>query len=179
MNFCNQCGKAVSHKIPEGDDRKRFVCDKCGIVHYQNPLVVTGCLPVAEDGRILLCRRAIAPRRNYWTLPAGFLEKNETTAEGALRETMEEACAEVSINGLYRVYDLPHISQVYMFFLGDLQGSYAPGAESLEVELFSEESVPWNRIAFPVVTKALKDYFAEQRLGQFSFHMHQVVIPSP
>ncbi|MFT5561245.1 MAG: ADP-ribose pyrophosphatase YjhB (NUDIX family), partial [Litorivivens sp.] len=119
MNYCSQCGKTVEHLIPEGDNRRRFVCVSCDHIHYQNPRIIAGCLPVFEN-QVLLCRRAIEPRKGYWTLPAGFLENGETTSDGALRETVEEANAEVDIQNLYTVFSLPHISQVYMFFRADL-----------------------------------------------------------
>ncbi len=119
VKYCSTCGQSVGLRIPNGDNRERFVCDGCGTIHYQNPKVVTGCLPVYGD-RVLLCRRAIQPRAGLWTLPAGFLENGETSSDGAIRETLEEACANVSIEGLYAVFNLPHISQIYMFFRASL-----------------------------------------------------------
>ena len=133
MKFCSSCGSMVVLSIPEGDDRERFVCSSCEIIHYVNPRVIVGCLPVYQD-RVLLCKRAIEPRRNYWTLPAGFMENGETTLEGAARETWEEARAEVGDMQLYRVFDVPYINQVYMFYRCDLQrGEYGAGPESLGV----------------------------------------------
>ena len=175
MNFCSHCGSGLVKRVPEGDDRQRHVCSSCERIHYRNPLVVSGCLAMDEQGKVLLCRRSIEPRRNFWTLPAGFLEEGESTLAGAQRETWEEAHAEVEVKGLYRVYDLPHISQVYMFFLGRLQGDFSSGPESLEVGLFDENEVPWDEIAFPVVDYALRDYFAERSEGKFSLLRH----PSP
>ena len=114
MKYCSQCGEPVSRKIPPGDNLPRFICDSCKTIHYQNPRVIAGCLPFFED-RVLLCRRAIEPREGYWTLPAGFLENGETTADGALRETREEANADVEVVDLYTLFSRPHISQIYMF----------------------------------------------------------------
>ena len=119
MKFCSSCGANVTVAIPEGDNRQRFVCFDCDTIHYQNPRIVAGCLPVWED-RVLLCRRAIDPRSGFWTLPAGFLENGETIADGAARETFEEAKARVSNLKLYTVFSLPHISQAYMFYLAEL-----------------------------------------------------------
>lgn len=155
MKYCSSCGSAVARRIPSGDNRERFVCDACGTIHYQNPKIVTGCLPVYED-RVLLCRRAIAPRMGLWTLPAGFLENGETSTQGAIRETFEEACANVAVEGLYTVFNLPHISQVYMFFRAALLNlDFAPGWESTDVKLFHEHEIPWDELAFPVDRKSV------------------------
>lgn len=162
MKFCSECGGRVSLRVPQGDDRERFVCDLCAQVHYTNPRLIVGC--VAEhDQRVLLCLRAIEPRRNFWTLPAGFMENGETTEQGAARETWEEARARVEGLSLYRVYDVPYISQVYLFYRCHLSdGQYAPGPESLECQLFAEHEVPWDQLAFPSVYRALRDYFADR-----------------
>ncbi len=167
MKFCTSCGSRVLLQIPEGDDRERFVCGSCELVHYVNPRVIVGCLPVYE-GRVLLCRRAIEPRRDYWTLPAGFMENGETTLQGAARETWEEARAKVSNLDLYRVFDVPHISQVYMFYRCNLDdGNYGVGPESLETGLYTRDEIPWDRIAFPVVNETLKAYFDDETSGHF------------
>jgi ADP-ribose pyrophosphatase YjhB (NUDIX family) len=167
MNFCTSCGSAVELRIPEGDDRERHVCVSCELIHYSNPRVIVGCLPVYDD-RVLLCWRAIEPRRDYWTVPAGFMENGETTLQGAARETWEEARARVSNLELYRVFDVPYISQVYMFYRCDLErGEYGVGPESLETVLFTERDVPWERIAFPVVRETLEDYFADRVNGVY------------
>jgi len=173
MNFCSHCGEPVRFAIPEGDDRPRYLCDACGSIHYQNPRIVAGTLPV-HDGRILLCRRAIAPRRGYWTLPAGFMENAETTLEAAARETREEACAEVAIHGLYTLINLPHINQVFMIFLADLEGGFAAGPESLEVALFGEDEVPWDELAFPTIERTLHRYFSDRRHGAYPLHMSDI-----
>lgn len=168
MKYCSSCGESLSERIPEMDNRIRHVCDSCGQIHYQNPRIVVGCLPVWE-GRVLLCKRAIEPRRGFWTLPAGFMENGETTLAGALRETREEANAQIHHTELYRLYDLPHINQVYMFYRGEIaEGRFAPGDESLAVELFTEAQVPWDELAFPVVRHALEDFFRDCKRGEFS-----------
>lgn len=167
MKFCTSCGSAVILRVPEGDDRERFVCTACELIHYSNPRIIVGCVPVYEE-RVLLCRRAIEPRRNRWTLPAGFMENGETTPEGAARETWEEARARVSNLELYRVFDVPYISQVYMFYRCDLEdGAFGVGPESLETALYREDEIPWSEIAFPVVQQTLEEYFADMREGRF------------
>ena len=165
MKFCSTCGASVSLRIPDGDNRERFICNSCDEIHYQNPKIVAGCIPEWE-GKILLCRRAIQPRHGLWTLPAGFMENGESTEQAAMRETWEEAGARVEIRSLYSVFSIPHISQVYMLFRGDLcEGHYAPGAESLECELFDAHTVPWDRLAFPVVKETLERYFRDKQQG--------------
>lgn len=139
------------------------MCEGCGSIHYENPKIVVGVLPIYPDERVLLCKRAIAPRSGYWTLPAGFLENGETMLEGGLREMHEEACASTKHGDLYRIYDLPYINQVYVFFHTKLSDEkYAAGAESTEVRLFAEHEIPWAEIAFPVVSETLKDYYREK-----------------
>lgn len=158
MKFCSSCGSSVTYKIPEGDNRSRHICDNCGTIHYSNPKVVVGSIPVWEN-QILLCKRAIEPRKGFWTLPAGFLENRETVEEGAARETLEEANAEIRIVGLQSVYSIPHISQIYMFFLADLvDGKFSVSSESEEVKLFSVNEIPWEELAFTSVHFALKKY---------------------
>lgn len=174
MKFCTLCGTKVVLQIPEGDDRERHVCPNCDHIHYINPRVIVGCVPVYE-GRILLCKRAIEPRKNYWTLPAGFMENGETTLQGAARETWEEAAATVSNLDLYRVFDVPHISQVYMFYRCEVNdGKYGVGPESLESGLYEEADIPWDQIAFPVVTETLKAYFADAPGGNFPVQVHNI-----
>ncbi len=176
MKYCSNCGNPVVVRIPEGDTRERFVCGACDIVHYQNPRIITGCMPVYED-RILLCRRAIHPRKGFWTLPAGFLENGETTQEGALRETLEEACARVEVDELYALYNLPHISQIYFFYRARLLDlDFAAGDESLEVKLFREQEVPWDELAFPVIRYTLEHYYSERSGGNFTLHTRNVII---
>ncbi|MFV0277863.1 MAG: NUDIX hydrolase [Parahaliea sp.] len=174
MNFCTSCGSEVTLRIPEGDDRERYVCVSCQAIHYTNPRVIVGCLPVHE-GRVLLCRRAIEPRRNYWTLPAGFMENGETSAAGAARETWEEARARAQQLELYRIFDVPHISQLYMFYrCGIAGGEFGAGPESIESALFAEADIPWEDIAFPVVHKALKEYFEDSRQGLYQVRVSAI-----
>lgn len=167
MKFCSRCGSEVQLLVPEGDNRPRHVCGECDMIHYQNPKMVVGTIPEWED-KILLCKRAIEPRYGLWTLPAGFMENAETSQQGALRETSEEANARVELIELYTLFNLPHISQVYLLFRGRLLDlDFAPGEESLEVALFSEDEIPWDQLAFPVVIETLKLYFEDRRKGAF------------
>lgn len=175
MKFCNNCGAVVALRIPPGDTHARHVCDACGTIHYQNPKIVAGCLPVWED-KVLLCRRAIEPRYGLWTLPAGFMEKGETTLEAAMRETLEEARAKVEIDGLCTLFNLPHIDQVYLLYRGRLLDlDYAPGEETLEARLFSEAEIPWQEIAFRVIQETLKLYFADRQSGHYRTHTGDIV----
>lgn len=167
MQYCCECGGPISVRVPAGDDRERFVCDHCATVHYRNPRIVAGCLVTHED-QVLLCRRAIQPRHGYWTLPAGFLENGETVAEGAIRETREEACAQVELGGLYSLYNLTHINQIYMFYLARLRTpEFACGAESLEVALFPAERIPWETLAFSAVRDALQHWQRDRLTGRY------------
>jgi ADP-ribose pyrophosphatase YjhB (NUDIX family) len=167
INFCNSCGTAVVHRIPEGDSLSRAVCDACGTIQYENPKIVVGCIPVHGD-RILVCKRAIEPRLGLWTLPAGFMENNETASEGAAREALEEANARVEIEDLYTVYSLPHISQVYMMFRARLLDlDVSPGIESLEVKLVTADEIPWDQLAFTMVRRTLEHYLEDRKRGVF------------
>ena len=171
MKFCSACGAPVEHRIPTGDSLPRYVCTNCGTVHYENPKMVVGCIPEWEN-RILLCRRAIEPRIGLWTVPAGFMENGETTAEGAARETLEEANARVEVLGLYALFNIPHISQVYMLFRARLlDPDFSAGAETLETKLFDEAEIPWNEIAFVTVRRTLRHYIDDRRAGEFRFHI--------
>ena len=176
IQFCCQCGEPITITIPEGDNRKRHVCLSCGYIQYQNPKVVTGCIPVWED-KILLCKRAIEPRYGYWTLPAGFMENGETLAQGAERETWEEACAPLRDTTLYAVYSLPRISQVYVMFRANLLSpdDYGIGVESLDTGLFEEHEIPWDEIAFRVVEKTLKRYLEERVTGNFTVEVSDII----
>jgi ADP-ribose pyrophosphatase YjhB (NUDIX family) len=170
MNFCPACGARVTLKVPAGDVFPRHVCEACGIIHYSNPKMVVGCIPVWES-RILLCKRAIEPRRGCWTPPAGFMENGETTAEAALRETLEEARARVEVGDLYSMLSVPHVNQVHIFHLARLLDlDFAPGAESLEVDLFEEADIPWKEIAFRTISTTLRHYFADRKLGRYGCH---------
>lgn len=179
MKFCNHCGATVTQRIPEGDNRPRFVCMQCRTIHYENPRIVAGCLPVWED-RVLLCRRAIEPRQGFWTLPAGFMENGETVQEAAARETLEEACARVRGLELYTLFDLPHIGQVYMLFRAELVDlAFCAGLESLEVRLFREDEIPWSELAFPTIGRTLECFFADRRRQVFPLRNETFGPPGP
>lgn len=174
MKFCSNCGGRLILRVPPGDSAPRHVCDVCNTIHYLNPKLIVGCIPIWHD-RVLLCRRGIEPRHGLWTVPAGFMELGETTVQGALRETLEEANARVEIEQLYALYSLPHISQVYMLFrsrLLDLE--FSAGAETLEVKLFGEAEIPWSELAFTTVRNTLRHYYADLKAGEFRFHMGTV-----
>ena len=163
MNFCSSCGAAVSFRIPEGDNLPRFICDECTMVHYQNPKVVTGCI-VHERDKVLLCRRAIEPRLGLWTIPAGFMENGETSNDAAVRETLEEAQAVVATDDLFAVYNIPLVNQVYIIFLAHFEKpGFSPGEESLETNMFTEDEIPWDDLAFKVVRESLTRYFENRR----------------
>lgn len=175
MNFCSLCGQPVTIMIPPDDDRMRHVCTACHTVHYLNPKVVAGCIPVYED-QVLLCKRAIEPRAGFWTLPAGFMELGETSLEAAVRETLEEAQARVRIQNLYAVFNLPHVNQVYLMFrslLLDLD--FAPGRESTEVRLFTESGIPWPDLAFATIRQTLTFFFEDRRTGRFPLHTGDII----
>ncbi|WGF87584.1 NUDIX hydrolase [Marinivivus vitaminiproducens] len=151
MRYCSACGHEVTRRVPDGDERVRFVCPSCGTVHYQNPKVVVGSVCRWQD-RVLLCRRAIEPRTGFWTIPAGYLELDESTEQGALREAWEEARARIRLTGLLAVYNVVRIGQVQMLYRAELLADdVAAGPESQEVELFSWDDIPWSDLAFPTV----------------------------
>lgn len=171
MKFCSDCGAAVSLKIPAGDSLPRYICNACATIHYQNPKMIVGCIAEWEN-RILLCRRAIEPRMGLWTVPAGFMENGETTAQGASRETLEEANARVEVGPLYAMYNIPHINQVYILFRARLLDlDFSAGTESLEVKLFDEADIPWEQIAFATVRNTLTHYYADRKAGEYRFHL--------
>ncbi len=171
MKFCSECAAPIVRLIPDGDDHLRDVCSQCKTIFYQNPKVIVGTLPIWDD-KVMLCKRAIEPRYGYWTLPAGFLELSESTWQGAQRETREEAGATVEEGMLYGVYDLPYISQIYMFYLAEVKdGLHEAGVESLEVDWFERSQIPWHDLAFPVIKTMLERYFLDRDNGTFStFH---------
>ncbi len=174
MNFCKNCGAEVDLVVPSGDDRPRHICPSCGTIHYENPKIVVGCVPVWED-KILLCRRAIEPRYGRWTIPAGYMENGETLAQGAARETLEEAGARVEIRRLYTVFNLTHINQVYLLFRARLlDNNFKPGQESLETVLFKERDIPWDDLAFLTVRETLRLYFKDRLKGEFPLHMGNI-----
>jgi ADP-ribose pyrophosphatase YjhB (NUDIX family) len=175
MKFCSNCGTAVEHKVPVGDNRARHVCPACASIYYQNPKIVAGCI-TELNGDILLCKRAIEPRYGFWTLPAGFMENDETSFEAAVRETWEEARAKVDVIELFALFNLPHVNQVYMMFRASLrEPAFAPGDESLEVACFAEEEIPWTALAFPTIHHTLKFYLDDRRAGCFRLHTGDIV----
>lgn len=174
MKFCSTCGAGVNLVIPEADNRERHVCTACGAIHYLNPKIVTGCIVEWQD-RILLCKRAIEPRYGWWTLPAGFMETGESTTQAARRETLEEANADVEILDLYTVINLPYVDQVYMMYRSRLRdGRFSSGPESLEVDLYDERDIPWDRLAFPAVRETLKFYYQDRNQGQFRIRTGEI-----
>ncbi len=174
VKYCSQCGSKGNYQIPEGDDRPRFVCSECRTVHYNNPKLVVGCIPIWEH-RLLLCRRAIEPRYGKWTIPAGFLEIGETVQDGAERETLEEAGAKVEGLEPYALYNLKFVGQIYLIFRSRLtDGSFRAGHESLAVRLFAEHEIPWDDIAFTVISKILRRYFTDAANGRFNFHIGDI-----
>jgi ADP-ribose pyrophosphatase YjhB (NUDIX family) len=171
MNFCTHCGGTLEEKIPDMDNRHRHTCTGCGHIFYKNPKIITGILPVYED-KILLCRRAIDPQKGFWTLPAGFMENNESLEDGALREADEEAGLDVSIDYLHSVYSIPHISQVYFVFHGTLQSlDFTCGIETLEISLFDKAEIPWDLLAFDSIAYVLKRYIEDGERGWSKPHI--------
>ena len=175
MKFCSYCGAQVARRVPPGDSLPRYVCDGCGEIHYQNPKLVVGCIPEFED-RLLLCRRAIEPRYGYWTLPAGFMENDETAGQAALRETVEEAGARVELGEPFSMLSIPHANQVHLFYRARLVDlNFRPGAETLETALFEEAGMPWKEIAFRSVGMTLRYWFADRKAGAFGFHAGDIM----
>ncbi|QOY93665.1 NUDIX hydrolase [Massilia sp. UMI-21] len=185
MKFCSECAHPVALAIPEGDNRPRYVCPHCHAIHYQNPKLVVGSIPVWEqDGKlqVLLCKRAIEPRYGYWTLPAGFMENEETTEQAAVRETEEEAGADIELGKLFTLLNVAHVHQVHLFYLARLRKlDFAPGDESLEVQLFTQDEIPWDELAFPTVRNTLELFFADRvkvrEGGTYGFHSRDIVRP--
>lgn len=170
IRHCRACGGDVAYRIPADDNRERAVCTRCGEIHYENPINVVGTVPVWQD-RVLLCRRAIEPRLGLWTLPAGFLELGETTAEGARRETDEEAGARIELGALFTLLNVVRVGQVHLFYLARLlDTSFAPGPETIEAQLFGEAEIPWEQLAFRTVRETLHHYFDDRRRGVYGVH---------
>ena len=158
VNYCATCGAKVSLRIPPGDRLPRHVCDVCGVIHYRNPRLVVGTLPVWED-RVLLCRRAIEPRHGKWTLPAGFMENAETVE-------------------MYTLISVPHVSQVHVFYRARLLDlDFFAGEETLELQLFRESDIPWRDIAFRTISLTLRHFFEDVRAGGFSFRAFDLAPP--
>jgi ADP-ribose pyrophosphatase YjhB (NUDIX family) len=174
MKFCANCGAKVVQRVPPGDSLPRWVCDECGEIHYQNPKMVVGTIP-EHEGRILLCRRAIEPRYGYWTLPAGFMENDETTAQAAARETEEEAGANIEMGEPFTLISVPRVNQVHLYYRARLRNlEFKPGEETLEVALMGEAEIPWKEIAFRTVGLTLKHWFADRSSGSFRFHAEDI-----
>jgi ADP-ribose pyrophosphatase YjhB (NUDIX family) len=174
MKFCSACAHPVSLTIPDGDHLPRYVCSGCGVIHYQNPRLVVGCVP-EHQGKILLCRRAIKPRRGFWTLPAGFMENGESLQTGAARESMEEALARVEIGSLVAIVHVLRAQQVHVLFRAKLLNlDFGAGPESLEVALFDEREIPWPEMAFRSIDFGLKRYLDDRRSGQEKLHFHDL-----
>lgn len=176
IKHCRNCGTAVIYRIPDdGDTKERAVCEACSTIHYENPLNVVGTVPHWGD-KVLLCKRNIEPRWGKWTLPAGFMELNETVAEGAARETLEEAGAQFEMEGLFSLVNVARVGQVHMFYRARLLSDiFNPGFETIEARLFSEADIPWDEIAFRTVKETLERYFADRRAGQFAIHAIDIV----
>ncbi len=175
MQYCSDCGARVTQRVPPGENRPRYVCDNCGRIHYENPRVVTGCVPETPDGRILFCLRANEPRRGFWTVPGGFLENGETLEQGAARECHEEALAHVTIGSLLAIVDLPQVNQVQVFFRARLDKPvFGAGPESLEVKLIEPKDIPWNELAFRSTRFALERYLEDRAAGREQYHQARV-----
>ncbi len=167
---CRVCGAQVRYSVPAGDNRERAICSACGEIHYENPINVVGTVPVWGD-QVLLCRRNIEPRFGLWTLPAGFLELGESAADGALRETIEEAGANVEMQGLFSLLNVVRVGQLHLFYRARmLDTSLNPGPESIEARLFREDEVPWDQLAFRTVRQTLELFFDDRKRGTFGVH---------
>jgi ADP-ribose pyrophosphatase YjhB (NUDIX family) len=179
MKYCCECGQSIVIEIPKGDNKPRHVCTHCKTIHYINPKIVAGTLPIYE-GKVLLCKRAIEPRYGYWTLPAGFMELNETVAEAAERETWEEAAAKVRLGSLYTLINIPYIGQVHVFYRAELlDGVYGAGEESLETRLFAIEDIPWKELAFRSVRLTLEKYLRDIEKGSFDEQSTELLLAPP
>ena len=175
IKHCRECGTPVCYRLPDdGDTRERAICTGCATVHYENPLNVVGTVP-ALGHRVLLCKRNIEPRWGKWTLPAGFMELGETTAQGAARETLEEAGAQFELDDLFTVMSVPRVGQVHLYYRARLISDvFDPGHETLEARLFREDEIPWDELAFRTVRETLLRYFSDQRAGRFGIHAFDI-----
>ncbi len=171
IKYCKDCSAAVVYRVPDdGDTKLRAVCPACHAVHYENPINVVGTVPHWDD-RVLLCKRNIEPRFGKWTLPAGFMELGESTAEGAARETVEEAGAQFEMQELFSVMSVIHVGQVHLYYRAKLLSAvFDPGFETIEARLFTEAEIPWEEIAFRTVSQTLKYYFADRHAGTYGVH---------
>jgi ADP-ribose pyrophosphatase YjhB (NUDIX family) len=178
VRHCNLCGARTAVRVPESDHLPRHVCTACDHVQYLNPRIVVGCIPEAPDGRVLLCRRRVAPQNGLWTFPSGFMELGETTAQGASREALEETCADVAVGTLLAIINVHRVAQVYFVYRAKLLGSHhAPTSESIETRLIHEDEIPWPELAFPSVWHGLKHYFADRSCGAELVHTMDLVVP--
>ena len=170
IKHCKVCGGATVYTVPADDNRERATCTVCATIHYENPINVVGTVPTWGD-QVLLCRRTIEPRHGFWTLPAGFMEMGETTAEGAVRETVEEAGAHIELQGLFTLLNVVRVGQLHLYYRARLLDTeFDPGPETIEARLFSEDQIPWDELAFRTVRETLRRYFEDLRQGQFGFH---------
>lgn len=170
MRYCPQCGHTVNMVIPAGDNRMRPVCPSCDYIDYDNPRLITGTIPLYE-GKVLLCRRNIEPRLGFWTLPAGFMENQETTSQGALRETLEESGSKAVCKQAFSMISIPRINQVHLYYLAELErDDFHPTEESSEVALFELTEIPWDELAFSSVSKTLELFIEDHKTGQYGFH---------
>jgi len=177
QKFCSQCATPITRKTPPGDNRERDLCEQCGAVHYQNPRLVVGTLPVWQN-KVLLCLRAIEPRANTWTLPAGFMELAETISQGAERETQEEAGVKITLGNLYTVIDIPQVDQVHVYFLAQAHGpELDPGPETIEARWYDFADIPWDNLAFKSVSTTLKHYLRDRESGEFPTHHYSLGNP--
>ncbi|WP_298053080.1 NUDIX hydrolase [uncultured Paenalcaligenes sp.] len=174
INYCTQCANPLARIIPPDDNRVRDVCLQCGSVHYQNPRNVVGVVPIWGD-KILLCKRAIEPRYDTWTLPAGFMELKESTAEGAMREADEEAGAHLELGELFTVIDVPEAGQVHLYYLATVtRPELNPGPESLDARFFALDEIPWDNLSFKTVSTTIEHYLADRQKGHFSVHHYSL-----
>jgi ADP-ribose pyrophosphatase YjhB (NUDIX family) len=164
IKHCRVCGSITQYRVPPGDNRERAICTACNEIHYENPINVVGTVPVWGD-QVLLCRRNIEPRYGLWTLPAGFLELGESLADGALRETVEEAGAHIELQELLTVLNVVRVGQVHFFYRARMLDMHLdPGPETIEARLFREDEVPWDELAFRTVRLTLEHFFVQRRL---------------
>jgi ADP-ribose pyrophosphatase YjhB (NUDIX family) len=174
IQHCRVCGAATQYRVPPDDNRERAICTACGEIHYENPLNVVGTVPVWGE-QVLLCRRNIEPRHGMWTLPAGFMELGESTAAGALRETIEEAGARVEMQDLFTVLNVVRVGQVHLFYRARMLDTHLdPGPETIEARLFREDEIPWDELAFRTVRQTLELFFEDRRKGHFGVHVADI-----
>jgi ADP-ribose pyrophosphatase YjhB (NUDIX family) len=174
IQYCSICGARMETRIPEDDDHVRPVCARCGHIHYENPKIVVGCVPILGD-RILLCKRNIEPRKGKWTLPAGYLENGESVQEGAVRETLEETRSHVALIAPYRMFNLVFVHQIYLMFRAKLlDEKFGPTKESTAVQLFSEADIPWDEIAFEAIRQTLMDFCHDRQQQKYPFEIKDI-----